>query len=315
MEYCGNDYCARLIPCSVHEVAEQKQDVVTCSSVAPVVSLIDVHIHLLDSAFDADRESLLVSARERGVVALVVVSETVDQATSIIKYAPQWSLLLPVLVCCGVHPCHVHTEPVLPMLAFIRSHRASIAGVGEIGLDFTPHVLRKQLESIQQIDVIATEDTVKQLQRDVFEVQLRLAMEFDLPINVHSRNAGHHAIAMAVSAGVRRAVFHAFDGKPPYAEKAAREHGYLFSVPPSVQREMHFQKLVRVLPLSHLVLETDAPALPPVNKERNVPMNLTVSCHEVARIKEIDFEMVAAITTQNARRLFCSDTRGTPVMV
>lgn len=148
---------------------------------------------------------------------------------------------------------------------------------------------------------------VKQRQRAVFEAQLQLAKELDLCVNVHSRNAGHHAIAMVEESGVARAVFHAFDGKPVYAERAVREHeSYFFSVPPSVVREPSFQALVRVLPLSHLLLETDAPALPPVQRTRNVPENLRLSCSEVARLKQVREELVAAVTSENARRLFAS---------
>lgn len=191
------------------------------------------------------------------------------------------------------------------MLELIRSNRHALAGVGEIGLDFTPHVLLKQLEALKQLDPSATEEAVKGRQRAVFGAQLQLAKELDLCVNVHSRNAGHHAIAMVAESGVDRAVFHAFDGKPVYAERAAREHkGYVFSVPPSIVREPSFQGLVRAVPLSQLVLETDAPALPPVQRTRNIPENLRISCSEVARLKRVPEQHVAAVTSANARQLF-----------
>lgn len=67
LNYCENDYCANVMPCSVH----------------PLRQLVDVHIHLLDPSFDSDRELLLEKARSAGVTALTVVSETVDQVRGI----------------------------------------------------------------------------------------------------------------------------------------------------------------------------------------------------------------------------------------
>lgn len=89
---------------------------------------------------------------------------------------------------------------------------------------------------------------------------LAWGQELGLAVNVHSRSAGHHAIALLQEAGVNRAVLHAFDGKAHYAEQGAAL-GYYFSVPPSVVRSPHMQKMVKRLPLDSLLLETDAPAL------------------------------------------------------
>lgn len=299
MDYCDNDCCSNIAPCPNHQ-AEGKQ---VKPQSTPLV-LIDVHIHLLDSTFDEDREKLLVKAQESGIATIVVVSETFLQANAILQFAPQWNKIIPTVVCCGIHPCHAHTELLSPMLEFISTHRSKISGVGEIGLDFSPHILRKQLEALQLDDPSANEETVKRRQREVYGAHLELAKRLNLPVNVHSRNAGHYAIQMCVDLEIRLAVFHAFDGKPVCAEKAAREQGYYFSIPPSVIREAQFQKLVKNVPLSHLLLETDAPALPPIHKERNVPVNLTISCLEIARIKQTTPESVASGTSKNARCLF-----------
>lgn len=80
--------------------------------------------------------------------------------------------------------------------------------------------------------------------------------------------------------------------------------GYHFSVPPSVVRSPHMQKLVAGLPLECLVFETDSPALAAEKGGINEPANVAISCREVARLKGISFEEAAAITTQNACNLF-----------
>ena len=120
-------------------------------------------------------------------------------------------------------------------------------------------------------------------------------------------------MASPQSAGLRHAFFaergaskvqlHAFDGKPASALPAV-EAGYFFSVPPSVVRSPQKQKLVRLLPLTALALESDSPVLGPERGVRNEPQNLAVAVAEIARIKGVPEDEVREVTTGNARRLF-----------
>jgi TatD DNase family protein len=130
-----------------------------------------------------------------------------------------------------------------------------------------------------------------------------LSLELDLPLNVHSRSAGHYTVDLLFSAGARRVLMHAFDGKASHAVRAA-EAGYLFSVPPSVVRSDQKQKLVRRLPIESLVLESDSPVLGPDRDKRNEPANLVYSRDFIADVKGISPERVDEMTTANARRLF-----------
>jgi TatD DNase family protein len=97
---------------------------------------------------------------------------------------------------------------------------------------------------------------------------------------------------------------HAFDGKASYAQKAANAYGWLFSIPPSVVRSSQKQKLVRLLPLESLALESDSPVLGPERNQRNEPANLTFSIECIAGIKKTPKEDIITQTTENARRLF-----------
>jgi TatD DNase family protein len=96
---------------------------------------------------------------------------------------------------------------------------------------------------------------------------------------------------------------HAFDGKASTALPAV-EAGYFFSVPASIVRSRQKQKLVRRLPLSCLLLETDSPVLAPVPGERNEPANVKLALNAVAEIKELSVSAVAEAVTRNARRLY-----------
>jgi TatD DNase family protein len=103
--------------------------------------------------------------------------------------------------------------------------------------------------------------------------------------------------------GAERVLLHAFDGRAAKAMPAV-EAGYFFSVPPSVVRSPQKQKLVRQLPLSCLLLETDSPVLGADPTERNEPCRVLVSLRAIAEIKGLAVQEVADATARNALRLF-----------
>lgn len=246
--------------------------------------LIDAHAHLADAAFDADLPEVLAAARAAGVARIVAVGETLDDARRLLELAERHPEIAPAA---GLYPTHLEPEALDAMEAFVRAHRDRLVAVGEIGLDRW---------AVQDEALLAR-------QRGFFLRQVRLAGELDLPVSVHSRSAGHQAIEALVESGARRVLMHAFDGRAGAALEGVR-HGFFFSVPPSVVRSRQKQKLVRALPLSALLLETDSPVLGPEPGVRNVPANIGVALRAVAELKGVSAEEVARATTANAVRLF-----------
>jgi TatD DNase family protein len=86
--------------------------------------------------------------------------------------------------------------------------------------------------------------------------------------------------------------------------RAAEQHGYLFSIPPSLVRSEQKQKLVRHLPLESLALESDSPVLGPERGFRNEPANLTYTVSWIAKLKGVSEERVREVTSSNAQQLF-----------
>lgn len=169
----------------------------------------------------------------------------------------------------------------------IRAERARLAAIGEVGLDFWK----------------VQEEAERAVQREIFSRFVALARELDLPLNVHSRAAGREAIDLLIRAGARRVQLHAFDGRAAAALPGV-EAGYFFSIPPSVVRSRQKQKLVRRLPLSSLLLETDSPVLGPSPSERNEPANLIVSLEAICEIKGLPEQQVTEAVEENTRRLY-----------
>ncbi len=246
--------------------------------------LTDTHTHICDATFDADREAVLARAAAAGIGAVVAVGEDLADARKNLALAGAYPILKPAA---GLYPTHLDRAAAAAMMDFIRAHRSTLAAVGEVGLDFW--VVKNREE--------------RAVQEAIFAGFVDLALELDLPLNVHSRSAGRHAVELLLSRGARRVQMHAFDGKIT-AARPALEAGYYFSIPPSVVRSRQKQKLLRHLPLSSLLVETDSPVLGPDPGIRNEPANLMVAIDAIAEIKALTPAAVRAAVAANTQALY-----------
>ena len=246
--------------------------------------LVDTHAHICDPIFDPDRTEVLEKAEAVGVAAIVAVGEDISDARTNIDLAGKHPLLRPAA---GLYPTHLNTAAAHDMYAFIRQEREQLVAIGEVGLDFW----------------VVKEDSAKELQKEIFKGFIHLANDLNLPLNVHSRSAGRHAVALLLEGGATKVQMHAFDGKASSALQAI-EAGYFFSVPPSTVRSRQKQKLVKKLPLSNLLVETDSPVLGADPKQRNEPANLVIAIKAIADLKNIRKEEVIEVVTENTRRLY-----------
>lgn len=246
--------------------------------------IFDTHAHICDSVFDADRSEVLRKAREVGVGAIVAVGEDLSDAQRNIQIAEAYSIIRPAA---GLYPTILDLEKAKDMRAFIRAQHAKFCAIGEVGLDFWA----------------VKEEPKKEIQKEIFRSFIKLAEELDLPLNVHSRSAGRHAVAMLLECGADRVQMHAFDGKASAALPAA-EAGFYFSIPPSVIRSRQKQKLVKNLSLAHLLVETDSPVLGPDPQKRNEPSNVTVPLKAIAELKNINPADVIDAIANNTKILY-----------
>jgi TatD DNase family protein len=246
--------------------------------------LIDTHAHLCDPAFDKDREIVLKRALKMWVSTIVAVGEDLADAEKNLVLAEEHSMIRPAA---GLYPTHLDLDLAEQMRAFIRSHREKLVGIGEVGLDYW----------------MVKEESKREIQREIFRSFIELSKESGLPLNVHSRSAGRHAVTVLLEAGAVKVQLHAFDGKLSAAMRAV-EAGYFFSIPPSVVRSEQKQKLAMALPLSCLLIETDSPVLGPVPQERNEPGNALAALRTIAELRGIMVDEAAEAIVENTRRLY-----------
>ncbi|KAJ8355821.1 hypothetical protein SKAU_G00186150 [Synaphobranchus kaupii] len=257
---------------------------------------VDCHCHISAQEFDEDLEDVIQRAKEAGVKTLVSVTEKASEFERVI----QLSKIYPGLVapCLGIHPVQgfgsqdlrsVTEQDLEPALPLFQKYREDIVAIGEIGLDFTPWYT----PHAQQ----------REEQQSVFRKQLQISKELDLPVNVHSRSAAKVTIGILKEQGVSRALLHNFAGRLSVAMEGV-QMGYYFSFPPAVCRNEQRVRLIKQIPLEHICLETDSPALGPDKHVRNEPKNIVLSSEYIAQMKGIPPETVVEATTQNALKLF-----------
>ena len=246
--------------------------------------MIDAHAHLCDEAFAEDLPEVLERARASGVCAVVAVGENLKDGRRNLRLADAYPMVLPAV---GLYPTNLSLDEAAAMVSFIREHHKRLAAVGEVGLDRWA----------------VKEEAGREIQAEIFSKMIDAAREVDLPLNVHSRAAGRRAVAQLLGAGAKRVQLHAFDGKASAALPAV-EAGYYFSIPPSIVRSRQKQKLVKALPLSSLLLESDSPVLGPDPGMRNEPANIARAVDAVAQIKGASLERVLKTALENTARLY-----------
>uniref|UniRef100_A0A8C6TUE7 TatD DNase domain containing 3 n=1 Tax=Neogobius melanostomus TaxID=47308 RepID=A0A8C6TUE7_9GOBI len=257
---------------------------------------IDCHCHISAREFEQDLDDVIQRTTQAGVKTLVAVTEGQGEFDRVLQLQKSYGAL--IAPCFGVHPLQrdegpdkrsVKPQDLEAALPYFYKHREELVAVGEIGLDFTPWFAPSEQERDDQMKV--------------FVQQLGVAKELGLPVNVHSRSAAHVAISTMREQSITGALLHNFAGKLSVAFDGVKA-GYFFSFPPAVCTNPQKVKLIKQLPLEHICLETDSPALGLNKHERNEPCNISLVCQYIAQIKGLSTEMVQFVTTQNAQRLF-----------
>ncbi len=249
--------------------------------------LIDSHAHLEMKEFDGDRKEVIERAQAAGVDFIVTVGTNLQLSRKAVTLAGQYENVYATI---GVHPHDVgkignKTYDDLKELAGLKK----VVAYGEIGLDF----FRNIAPQAQQIEK--------------FGEQLQLAKELHLPVIIHDRDAHDQSLEMVKASGIHSGVFHCFSGDYEMA-KQCLDWGFYLSVPGVVtyDKAKTIQNVVKQVPLSSLLLETDSPYLTPnpYRGKRNEPAYVVQTAKKVAAIKGLDWEEVAAVTAQNTLNLF-----------
>ncbi len=249
--------------------------------------LVDTHIHLDAAEFERDREVVLDAARAAGVERFVVPSVDIGNFDHVAALARTHADIRPAY---GIHPLYVEraAESDLEVLADRLANDRAIA-VGEIGLDFH------------------ADHPGAQLQERFYIAQLKLAQRFALPVVLHVRGAVDAILKQLRRIDVPGGIAHAFNGSRQQADMLLRMGFKLgFGGTMTFAGSRRIRELAAALPLDALVLETDAPDIPPAwaRGERNEPANLRRYAEILADLRGMSAADVIAATGENARCVF-----------
>lgn len=245
--------------------------------------LIDTHCHLDAAAFDADRAALVAAARMAGVACCVIPAVERANFGAVASVCREFSSCVPAY---GIHPLYVGRARAddLDVLRAVLQREPAVA-VGEIGLD----------------GFVEPRDDMRQA--EFFVAQLKIARDFDLPVLLHVRRAIDPVLKQLRRIGVCGGIAHAFNGSRQQAETFIKLGFKLgFGGAMTYAGSKRIRALAATLPLESIVLETDAPDIPPAWKigARTTPADLVPIAEILAQLRGISLAEVAEATCANA---------------
>lgn len=255
---------------------------------------IDSHCHIDGTEYDADREEVIQRAHDAGVTTMLNVGTGDPDSGSFERAVELAEAHANIYAAIGVHPhdAKLYDDRAEARLIDLVKQSKRVVAWGEIGLDY--HY----------------DHSPREIQRDVFRRQLRVARRLDLPVVIHSREADDDTITILreeLTGYGRAGVLHCFGGRLAMAASAI-ELGFLISFAGSLtfKKADALREVAIQLPLDRLLVETDCPYLTPVpfRGKRNEPARVIETGRSLAELHQKDFEEVGRITSENFVRLF-----------
>jgi TatD DNase family protein len=251
--------------------------------------LFDTHVHLNADQFEEDLEEVIGRAQAEGVSHMVVVGFDRPTITKAMELAEAYDF---IFACVGWHPVDAidMTDEDLAWIEELAAHPKVVA-IGEMGLDYH------------------WDKSPKDVQKDVFRRQIRLAKKVKLPIVIHNRDATADVVEILreEGAGEVGGIMHCYSGSVEVAKECLDMNFYIsLGGPVTFKNAKKPKEVAEAVPLEKLLIETDCPYLAPhpYRGKRNEPAYVKLVAEQIAELKGLAFEEVAEATTQNAKRLF-----------
>jgi TatD DNase family protein len=253
-----------------------------------MTSFVDSHCHINFPELYQNIDSILSKMSSNKVTHALCVSVTLDKLPDIFKIAHTYPHIFASV---GVHPDYEDIEePSVEELCCLAQENKVVA-IGETGLDY----FRVQGDLSWQ--------------RDRFRTHIKAAIQSNLPLIIHTRNAAEDTLKIMREEGANRVggVMHCFTETLDVAIEAIKLNFYIsFSGIVTFKNAIDLKEVVRAIPLDRILIETDSPYLAPVphRGKINDPSNVIHVAAEIAKLKNISVEEVGQITSQNFFKLF-----------
>ena len=263
--------------------------------------MIDSHCHLVCPEFSADSDAVIARARVAGVERMITISDAIADIVPSQKLAERYAF---VFCTAGVHPHHASAFDLNNDLAIVRSAAAhpKCKAIGEIGLDY--HYMNPPSPALAGL---RRTGSPKDVQQRVFEAQLALSEELDLPAVVHCREAVEDVWTIVSYVKPKKLVIHCCTEKWEDVKRFT-DAGYFLSFTgiATYPKSGEIRETIRQCPISQLMIETDSPFLAPIphRGKRCEPAYVREVLKIVAQIKGLSIAEADRETTKNAVEFF-----------
>jgi len=253
-------------------------------------TLVDTHAHLYSPKFENDRHDMVRRAIEAGVTRMYlpnIDAESIDAMLALEAAFPENCFAM-----MGLHPCSVQADTMAQELALVERHlgERQWAGIGETGID------------------LYWDKSTLDIQIQAFKRQIEWAKDLSRPIIIHSRDANTESIRAVREGqdGRLRGIFHCFSGSADEAREMI-DLGFMIGIGGTLTYpKSELPQVLKTVPLEHIVLETDAPYLPPVphRGKRNESAFIRHVAEMLSEVKVLPLSQITRVTTENALRMF-----------
>ncbi|WP_040214072.1 TatD family hydrolase [Clostridium polynesiense] len=249
--------------------------------------IFDSHAHYDDESFQEDRDSLLPYLKSKGIVGILNCGSTLQGTRDSYKLAEKYDF---VYAAVGIHPEEAY-ELNEESLKEIRNmaENFKVKAIGEIGLDY-----------------YWEENPPKEVQKDAFKAQMKLAEELDLPVVIHDRDAHGDTLEIIKEFPKVKGVLHCFSGSAEFAMECVKLGYYIgFTGVVTFKNARKVIEAAEAVPIDRILVETDAPYMAPVpyRGKRNQSDFILHIIEKIADIKGRTPEEISGITIENTKRL------------
>ncbi|MBV5114419.1 TatD family hydrolase [Bacillus altitudinis] len=251
--------------------------------------LFDTHAHLNAEQYNEDLEQVIERAKSEKVEKIVVVGFDRPTITRAMELIEAYDFMYAAI---GWHPVDAidMTDEDLAWIKELSQHEKVVA-IGEMGLDYY------------------WDKSPKDVQKEVFRRQIALAKEVNLPIIIHNRDATEDVVTILKEEGAAEVggIMHCFTGSLEIAKACMEMNFYIsFGGPVTFKNAKKPKEVVKDIPSDRLLIETDCPYLTPApfRGKRNEPSYVKYIAEQIAELREMSFEELAELTTENAKKVF-----------
>ena len=252
------------------------------------MKLVDAHIHLYSNEYREDIEKIIDEAKENQVAAIICVAEDYNTSLETLKINAKYNMVYPAI---GIHPwTALHSIKQLPqIISLIRKNIDKIIGIGEVGLD-------KKYEASEKI-------WIRQL--EAFKKMVEIGLEYNKPLNIHSRKAAGEVLRILRVYNVKKAHFHWFTDDENTLKEVVSE-GYYVAFTPSITYSKRIQRLAKIAPPENILTETDGPVpfFGELKGKLTKPYHVKLVLNKLAEINEIEKEELAETIWNNFTKLY-----------